>query len=617
MTERSDILELPLHNFPNRLKLVCIAEWLGCLTISGVMAMALLSTAGLASDTGGRRGTALTGKMSPSLIAQFRPKPGPYHSAPSSDYLPYQPRNITGQGPVSGALESSDLAPVLSEESGLPYGAWQGLAVRDVEVHLAQLSLPSRSPALHATLLSLIKSQSPVGGNTKLAAVLAEALYRSGALDEAAARLSKRNEGKATATQLVLAARLSIAIGETETGCRAAKRAASQRSQIAKTLRGEAIVLAGYCAVLAGNASGAGLAAELARNEGYRDRFTLRALDAIGSRRRIRARLPKQLTPLGYRLLIKAGVRDISSAIATATPTLLRVIATDRSAAVGDRVAAGERAAARNVLSGAELAEIYREVSRKLGQGEAASSLAAAARRRVELFAEVETSSNLRVRARAVQALVGSARPAKMTHSVLNAVKPLVDRMQPDYNIAWFSPTAVLVMLAAKDYASRVPWLALAGSTSGRRHHNEIRFAQILADLVDPDTAGRDIDLTGLVDVVADGRMRAPALRRLTTVLDALDYNVPVPVWDAANRASDNGSGRLPPTGVLSKLQAASRDKRTVETILLAMRALGEATPRTVHLIALGDIIRALKRAGMIRDAKRVAFEAVYESWPH
>jgi len=32
--------------------------------------------------------------------------------------------------------------------------------------------------------------------------------------------------------------------------------------------------------------------------------------------------------------------------------------------------------------------------------------------------------------------------------------------------------------------------------------------------------------------------------------------------------------------------------------------------------IALGDAIRALKRAGVEADARRLAFEAPFEAWP-
>ena len=89
-----------------------------------------------------------------------------------------------------------------------------------------------------------------------------------------------------------------------------------------------------------------------------------------------------------------------------------------------------------------------------------------------------------------------------------------------------------------------------------------------------------------------------------------------MPIWDAANRAPKPKTGQLPPTGVLTQLLEASKKKEAVRTVLLVMRTLGRDHPRDAHLIALGDSVRALKRAGLLREAKRLAFEAVFSAWP-
>jgi hypothetical protein len=112
------------------------------------------------------------------------------------------------------------------------------------------------------------------------------------------------------------------------------------------------------------------------------------------------------------------------------------------------------------------------------------------------------------------------------------------------------------------------------------------------------------------------GRFSAEALNRIATVLDALDYNVPMRLWEAANKTPQPKSGYLPETGVLSDLQAAARNKDTNRAILLAIRALGPSAAEGAHIIALGDAIRALKRAGLEADARRIGFEALFGLWP-
>ena len=100
------------------------------------------------------------------------------------------------------------------------------------------------------------------------------------------------------------------------------------------------------------------------------------------------------------------------------------------------------------------------------------------------------------------------------------------------------------------------------------------------------------------------------------TVLDALGYLVPIPLWDRANRSPQPVSGYLPETGVLPALQAASVKKEFGHTVLLVMKTLGPDGPEGANLIALGDSIRALMRAGLDSDAKRMGVEALLAHWP-
>jgi hypothetical protein len=105
-------------------------------------------------------------------------------------------------------------------------------------------------------------------------------------------------------------------------------------------------------------------------------------------------------------------------------------------------------------------------------------------------------------------------------------------------------------------------------------------------------------------------------LHRLATVLDALEYNVPIPLWEAASRTPQPPGGFLPETGVLSQLQDAAAKREFGRTVLLTMKTLGPSGAEGAHVIALGDSIRALKRAGLEADARRLGLEALLTSWP-
>ena len=102
----------------------------------------------------------------------------------------------------------------------------------------------------------------------------------------------------------------------------------------------------------------------------------------------------------------------------------------------------------------------------------------------------------------------------------------------------------------------------------------------------------------------------------LATVLDALDIDVPVPLWDAASRTPQPSGGYLPDTGVLADLAQSAKRGDAGRTILLVMRSLGPAGPEAANLLALGDAIRALKRIGLEADARQLALEALLAVWP-
>lgn len=540
------------------------------------------------------------------LAPIMSPQPGPPSGAPSGA------RSGLRSGPRSAPAPRS--GPPTSPQSRLPYAMWQGLSVSDAEQLVAPLALPSRSPALQALWLRLLATTNAGPQDRDFTAFRAEALFRSGRLDDAATALASVTSDRDAPTLLALKARVEVARGNRDVGCPAAKTAGRLKSRVAAGLRGEIIVLAGYCAVAAGNKSAAGLAAELARNEGYRKHFTLAVLDAIASGRSTRSVLPKRVTALDYHLLKEAGFDQAALLVARASPALLVLLTTDRAISGGVAVAAAEQAARRNIITPAALAEAYR---RYRPTASAAEPALAEAVRRAELFQQADRTRTPLSRTRTIRTLIDDARRTAPALPILAALYPFVDQIRPAQEIGWFSSTAIEVMLAAADYRAILPWIALSEATDRTYADTDsLTHWRILADIADPAMTGRTADLTALEVLAARGRLSGPTLHRLTTVLDALNYNVPIPVWDAANRAPKPSPGTLPPTGILSQLLAASKRKETARTALLAMRAIGAKAPAEAHPIALGDAIRGLSRAGLVTEAKRLAFEAVFASWP-
>ena len=99
-------------------------------------------------------------------------------------------------------------------------------------------------------------------------------------------------------------------------------------------------------------------------------------------------------------------------------------------------------------------------------------------------------------------------------------------------------------------------------------------------------------------------------------MLDALDYDVPIPLWDEASKMPQPNDGYLPETGVSQPLKDASDRGDVGRTVLLVAAALGPKGPADANLLALGDAVRALKRVGLDAEARRVGFEALYAHMP-
>jgi hypothetical protein len=139
---------------------------------------------------------------------------------------------------------------------------------------------------------------------------------------------------------------------------------------------------------------------------------------------------------------------------------------------------------------------------------------------------------------------------------------------------------------------------------------------QLLLAVTDPLGPRAEPALREGVQLAMQGGLPPALLHRLVTVLDALDYDVPIPLWDEASKMPQPGDGDLPATGALTSLKQAADAGEVGRTVLMTAAVLGPNGAKGAHLIALGDSLRALKRIGLDAEARRLGFEALYPHWP-
>ncbi|MEO8420315.1 MAG: hypothetical protein ABI457_03900 [Hyphomicrobium sp.] len=520
----------------------------------------------------------------------------------------------------SGAttVERGDLTPVMAADgSGLPHELWQGLDVGTLSRLISEIDIPPRSPALHQLWLQLITSNvaPPEGGVTdqQFLALRVEILYRSGLLQEAAKALADMPAGDPIIA--ILAARNDIGLGAQDRGCEGLK-AGGAPAQLPKPVKADAALIAGYCSAVAGDAPGAGLAAELAREEGVKDNPGLQALDAMSMGGKPQVAPDQEISLLDYRLIEAAGgTVDEAQVIKHAKASLLAALALDAQGEPALRIAAAEAAANLNAITALQLADIYR------AQPAAGAVLSDAAgsdapQRRAALFVAAEKEGTPQKKVRLIRAFLDEAHRAGFYLTALRMVAPASDTIIAAPEIGWYAETGVEVALAAGSYDKAREWAEFGSAPNGGAGPSLAHWLALI-DIADGRPAAqREENLRHVEELAVLGRIDATLLHRLATVLDALEYNVPIPLWEAASRTPQPASGYLPETGVLSELQDAAKKHEFGRTVLLAMKTLGPNGAEGAHMIALGDSIRALKRAGLEPDARNLGFEALFAGWP-
>ncbi len=488
---------------------------------------------------------------------------------------------------------------------------WQAMSVDAFQQHLATMNLPVLSWSLRPTWQRLLTTGNGADQDGRFAELRLNALYRSGAIRESLAIAEALGEQAGPVARLG-AARAQIALGDTANGCATVKAVAAGAAQFPKALQGASILYAGFCAARSGQPSGATLAASLAREAEIDAPTTIAILEAVGRGDPGAATDTARLTLLDARLLLllpsALGPADVDRLTLPAAIS----IAIDKSAPVALRIAAAEKAAGAGVLSVRDLEAAYDRVSALK-----VSDPVTAQTRRGRLWQAIRSERAMYQRTRDIRAFVDAAKREGFYAAALRLAATIIPQIKPVVEIGWFAETAVESSIAAGRLALARQWIDFSDRTDGPTR-GRLGHWRALVDIADSrvPAARRGADLALVEQLALAGRIPPAALHRLATVLDALNYNVPIGLWNAANRTKQPTEGHLPPTGTLSQLGEAAKAGQIARTVLLTLATIGERGPAGSHMLALGDAIRGLKQAGLEADARRLAVEAVFDFWP-
>lgn len=571
---------------------------------------------------------------------------GSYGSAAPPDYRGYGPGRADldsprgGPGAASPSASSpgasnpgAGSADVYSTPAANSSSSWAPATVsdadridpQDLERLLKTLSAAPKSRTLRDLLRSVMANGGAAGGREGQAAAAAkiDAQLRLGFVEEAATFPIPDSLNRDSSDWAGFALRRAVALaalGRGDEACRDARDIIAVADGLPAKDKDLGILLSGYCGALANTTAAVTLAADVARDRSGSDPAGLAGLEAMarGARPRIPASL--KLSPLAYRMLQKAGADPAQLVAAQADSPLLAAMPVDELLPAEARIEAAEKSAAAFILAPELLAKAYGEAPRgadieAMPSGRDAETGSAVLRRAGLYVAASRQPTPLR-KVRLVRAFLDASAKAGLSEPALEIMSEPVSRIGPADEIGWFAETAVEALLIGGRIDEARQWLRLAVNADPRGPGALAHWAA-LVDIADSSRSARHGDsLASLERMALRGDFRPAELHRLATVLDALDYQVPIPLWEAASRTPQPTDGFLPPTGVLSELQQAAKSGDSAKTILLVASAIGPDGPAGAHMIALGDVIRALKRAGMEREARRLGLEALFPAWP-
>jgi hypothetical protein len=520
-------------------------------------------------------------------------------------------------------VERGELAPIMGADgSRLPHDLWRGLDVAGVEAKLAGLSMPPRSAALHDLWRRLIIARvpEPSGGKTAnhFLSLRLEALYRSGLLEDLERFAAGSDGAQGDPVLEVQRAKALLGLGQGEKACAQAKGARYQ-GEVPRQLALEAMLIIAYCAALQGNPSAASLTIDLAREQGLQAPFAFAVIDhlAAGGTGKPRLPPPKDMTLIDYRLLELAKL-NTGRIIDKAEPALVAALAREQAADPATRIEAAEDAARILAIDAKALAEAYRTAAAPPADVAARPSpKTSAAMKRAGLAQAIAQEKSPATKARQMRALLQEARTAFLYVPVARMLLADLESLPQAPDLASFAETAVEIALAGGDYHRAVSWALFGSSATGGAAGEDLLHWMTLIDIAGAKAQvprGSGLRLTE--ELALRGKLAPEMLHRLVTVLDSLDYDIPIPLWDVASRTPQPAKGHLPATGVLAELKSAAAERKYALTVLLAIRSLGPDGAEGAHMIALGDSIRALKTVGLEEDARRLGFEALFAAWP-
>ncbi|MCP4933690.1 MAG: hypothetical protein GY927_05660 [bacterium] len=503
----------------------------------------------------------------------------------------------------------------------LPADLWRGMRFERFRDGLLALDGSGGSLALNNFVVSALLDRRSMPRNTDRQTgdlLKMVVFYRMGRIKDLSRFIDTIPASAQSLPVRVFTARAMLANGKMEAACAMANKFPVGDPSLSQDLLSESLMMSALCAAQNKDFQTMGLMADLARDKNIRSPLSYAIMDYLQSGVKPAIKIPPRLGVRDYYFLRLTQLPMPRELLALAEPSLVYTLAFDRSISPALRLEAAERAATRGQIDARGLAAIYGDVTSKgmsrQGAGQRSQRRRSDAHTRALLFSGLSRTNDPRHRAKIIDTLLANVRGKNLSGVIGPMLGLFVAQMQPEPALSWFAMRAVEVALLSRDMQLAERWFLFV-KQAGRAAYSAAEWLP-LVDLVQQNVVPAGEGTQMALRMARARRLNGGALHRLTSVLDALSLDVPIPLWNMASKHPQPRNGALPPSGFLSALKKMSDEQRAGEVLLLSLQALGSHSADQMHLIALGDIVRSLKKAGFSNTARQFGFEAVYGIWP-
>ena len=488
---------------------------------------------------------------------------------------------LTGIDPESvGVLTAAD--------GGLGEDLWAGMTRADAValVDAVPGDLTSRALREFAVRVMLSRAGAPAAANAdapSLLAARAETLMRFGRIEDARRLLAAAPTQNRPADLDAIDAALGLIAYDNARVCGLAH---NNQQRAAEDFWQRLLI---YCDAVNGRAAGVTLGLSLLRESAGDDPALVILTDAVLNGEQILLDALEDPTLVHLALSRAAGIAVPNALDADAPPTVIAAAVSTPTLALGARIDAAERALAAGTATAGALQQLYMTITfapEDIADALTRADEAGGAGGRALLY-QAAAANNIPVaRAEIITQALTLAREDGTYDAVVRAFKPLMDRLPPSPEMAWFALTGFRAYVAMADPVGAEKWLALLRASAVVREEVQLALDRVrplawLLGVRDPGAGVNDVLRAWQAATAAQPELAA-ARELLNGLTTALGYDLDPDLWpsDGVARAET-----FPPTALWFRFQKSLADAGSISPAplaaqLAATRALpGLATP--------------------------------------